>query len=196
MARRRRLARARPTATSAPMARPSSTPPTGTSSVWRQCGVGSTAISPPSRAACGQPPGRAWCERCDFVDVCAAGQEYELAQRAARPRRWLTLDAAQWTPASWRDRPAQQQPEWPDAAALDQAVKRLAALPPLVFAGEARALTARLGRGGRGARRSCSRRATAPSRFDAFSADSIRDKLQGHPADGRRAHLRRRACRW
>ena len=39
------------------------------------------------------------------------------------------------------------------------------------------------------ARPSCCRPATAPSRSTPFSADSIRDKLQGHPADGGRAHL-------
>ena len=44
------------------------------------------------------------------------------------------------------------------------------------------------------ARRSCSRPATAPESFDAFSADNIRDKLQGHPADVGRAHLLARAC--
>ncbi|NYF96807.1 class II 3-deoxy-7-phosphoheptulonate synthase [Janibacter cremeus] len=34
------------------------------------------------------------------------------------------------------DRPAAQQPEWPDRAALDDAVATLGSLPPLVFAGE------------------------------------------------------------
>jgi 3-deoxy-7-phosphoheptulonate synthase len=38
-----------------------------------------------------------------------------------------------------------QQPEWPDAAALTAAMERLRGLPPLVFAGEARALLAALG---------------------------------------------------
>jgi len=45
-----------------------------------------------------------------------------------------------WSPGSWRARPAAQQPEWPDAAALENALDRLRRLPPLVFAGEARAL--------------------------------------------------------
>ena len=34
------------------------------------------------------------------------------------------------------DLPAAQQPEWPDPAALEQAVATLATYPPLVFAGE------------------------------------------------------------
>ena len=45
---------------------------------------------------------------------------------------------------SWRERPAAQQPDWPDAAALEGAVAELRALPPLVFAGESRQLRAAL----------------------------------------------------
>jgi 3-deoxy-7-phosphoheptulonate synthase len=41
--------------------------------------------------------------------------------------------------------PAAQQPGWPDTAALADARERLHALPPLVFAGEARSLLAALG---------------------------------------------------
>ena len=52
---------------------------------------------------------------------------------------------AEWMPSSWRERPAAQQPQWPDEAALERALKQLAALPPLVFAGEARNLTKALG---------------------------------------------------
>src|SRR3954471_4807610 len=50
-----------------------------------------------------------------------------------------------WTPSSWRSRPAGQQPDWPDEGRVDDVLKRLAALPPLVFAGEARRLTPALG---------------------------------------------------
>src|ERR1700704_1635180 len=50
-----------------------------------------------------------------------------------------------WTPSSWRALPAGQQPEWPDGGRLEDVLKRLAALPPLVFAGEARRLKAALG---------------------------------------------------
>jgi len=45
-----------------------------------------------------------------------------------------------WSPSSWRERTALQQPEWPDPAAAAAAVGRLGASPPLVFAGEARNL--------------------------------------------------------
>ena len=49
-----------------------------------------------------------------------------------------------WSPDSWRHKPAAQQPPWPDGGALDRALKHLGSLPPLVFAGEARNLTAHL----------------------------------------------------
>jgi len=45
-----------------------------------------------------------------------------------------------WSPDSWRSRPIQQQPVYPDAARLQQVEQSLASYPPLVFAGEAREL--------------------------------------------------------
>ncbi len=50
-----------------------------------------------------------------------------------------------WTPDHWRRRPIRQQPAWPDGAALEAVEARLERMPPLVFAGEARSLRARLG---------------------------------------------------
>jgi 3-deoxy-7-phosphoheptulonate synthase len=82
-----------------------------------------------------------------------------------------------WSPSSWRDLPAAQQPDWPDPAALDGAVKTLSSLPPLVFAGEARDLTARLGKVAAGEAFLLQAGDCAES-FDAFSADAIRDKLK------------------
>ena len=52
----------------------------------------------------------------------------------------MTATPATWRPDSWRQRTALQQPDWPDPAAAAAAVERLKASPPLVFAGEARAL--------------------------------------------------------
>ncbi len=49
-----------------------------------------------------------------------------------------------WTPATWRAAEARQLPTYPDAAALADAERTLGTYPPLVFAGEARALTADL----------------------------------------------------
>ena len=55
-----------------------------------------------------------------------------------------------WSPESWRELPAAQQPEWDDPGALDRALKELRNQPPLVFAGEARALKESLGMVSRG----------------------------------------------
>ncbi len=82
-----------------------------------------------------------------------------------------------WSPASWRDRPAAQQPDWPDEAALDAVLKQMSTLPPLVFAGEARALTSHLGQVARGEAFLLQAGDCAES-FDAFGADAIRDKLK------------------
>src|SRR3954471_15927762 len=49
-----------------------------------------------------------------------------------------------WTPDSWRGKPIQQVPTYPDAAALKGVERQLAGFPPLVFAGEARKLKKQL----------------------------------------------------
>ena len=54
--------------------------------------------------------------------------------------------AAKWAPDSWTQAEARQLPQYPDAAALDAATAQLGNFPPLVFAGEARSLTAELAR--------------------------------------------------
>ncbi|MFD1694574.1 class II 3-deoxy-7-phosphoheptulonate synthase [Roseibium aestuarii] len=54
--------------------------------------------------------------------------------------------AEKWTPNSWRAKPILQVPEYPDLAALADVEKRLTSYPPLVFAGEARALKKQLAR--------------------------------------------------
>src|SRR5580698_9913914 len=54
------------------------------------------------------------------------------------------MTAQNWSPDSWRSKTAKQQPVYPDEAALKAAETRLARLPPLVFAGEARRLKKKL----------------------------------------------------
>jgi 3-deoxy-7-phosphoheptulonate synthase len=49
-----------------------------------------------------------------------------------------------WSPDSWQGRPAVQQPQYPDRAALDGALERLRHLPPLVTSWEVNALKAHL----------------------------------------------------
>jgi 3-deoxy-7-phosphoheptulonate synthase len=82
-----------------------------------------------------------------------------------------------WSPISWRAKLAAQQPPWPDEAGLDRALKHLGSLPPLVFAGEARALTAQLAQVAEG-RAFLLQAGDCAESFDAFSADAIRDKLK------------------
>jgi 3-deoxy-7-phosphoheptulonate synthase len=82
-----------------------------------------------------------------------------------------------WSAASWRTFPAAQQPDWPDADALKKAEARLASLPPLVFAGEARHLTRQLADVANGEAFLLQAGDCAES-FAEFSADSIRDKLK------------------
>ena len=82
-----------------------------------------------------------------------------------------------WSAASWRRFPAAQQPEWPDADALKKVEARLAVVPPLVFAGEARHLTTQLGNVANGEAFMLQAGDCAES-FTEFTADSIRDKLK------------------
>ena len=85
--------------------------------------------------------------------------------------------AQTWTPAAWRDLPVVQQPQWPDPAAVQQAEKHLASVPPLVFAGEARQLTDALGEVA-GGRAFLLQAGDCAESFSDFSADAIRDKLK------------------
>ncbi len=89
----------------------------------------------------------------------------------------LVSMAAKWAPDSWTQAEARQLPTYPDAAALDAATTTLESFPPLVFAGEARNLTAIWPRWSR-ARRSCSRAATAPKALPKHSANNIRDTFR------------------
>jgi 3-deoxy-7-phosphoheptulonate synthase len=83
----------------------------------------------------------------------------------------------EWTPPSWRARPASQLPEWPDPSALEAVRSSLATLPPLVFAGEARTLEASLATVADG-RAFVLQAGDCAESFTALSADEIRDKLK------------------
>lgn len=82
-----------------------------------------------------------------------------------------------WSIDSWKQFPADQQPDWPDEGNLDHALKELSGLPPLVFAGEARRLQDQLAEVCAGKALLLQAGDCAES-FDALSADSIRDKLK------------------
>jgi len=82
-----------------------------------------------------------------------------------------------WSPSSWQDAPIKQQPNWPDAGAYEAALKQIASMPPLVFAGEARSLQSSLARVAAGNAFLLQAGDCAES-FEEFSADNIREKLR------------------
>jgi 3-deoxy-7-phosphoheptulonate synthase len=82
-----------------------------------------------------------------------------------------------WSPSSWRAYPALHQPEWPDAERAEAARSRLAGLPPLVFAGEARQLRDSLAQVAAG-RAFVLQAGDCAESFHEFSAPLIRDKLK------------------
>ena len=82
-----------------------------------------------------------------------------------------------WTPSTWQTFPAVQQPNWPDTGELDRVLKQIAALPPLVFAGEARSLRSALGQVASGNAFLLQAGDCAES-FEEFTAVNIREKLR------------------
>ena len=85
--------------------------------------------------------------------------------------------AKSWTPTSWQTFPAQQQPDWPNPAALEAALQQISSYPPLVFAGEARSLQSALGQVAAGNAFLLQAGDCAES-FEEFSANNIREKLR------------------
>ena len=82
-----------------------------------------------------------------------------------------------WTPATWRDRPIQQNPTYPDGAALAAVEARLHGYPPLVFAGEARRLKAALAKAADG-RAFVLQGGDCAESFGDFNANMIRDTFR------------------
>ena len=85
--------------------------------------------------------------------------------------------AKTWTPDSWRAKPIQQVPTYPDADHVQRVEKTLAGYPPLVFAGEARTLEADLARVAEGKAFLLQGGDCAES-FAEFSANNIRDTFR------------------
>ncbi|MBL8639536.1 MAG: 3-deoxy-7-phosphoheptulonate synthase class II [Alphaproteobacteria bacterium] len=83
-----------------------------------------------------------------------------------------------WTPASWRTKPAKQLPSYgDDAPQLKETEAKLRELPPLVFAGEARALKAQLAQASEGNAFVLMGGDCAES-FAEFNAQKIRDTFR------------------
>jgi len=84
---------------------------------------------------------------------------------------------ALWTPDSWRGKTKNQIPVYDNASELSDVEKTLASYPPLVFAGEARALKARLASVSRGESFLLQGGDCAES-FNDFNATTIRDNFR------------------
>ena len=82
-----------------------------------------------------------------------------------------------WTPKSWRSKPAKHIPEYQDQAKLAEVEKTLAGYPPLVFAGEARQLKADLAEVAEG-RAFLLQGGDCAESFAEFHPDNIRDTFR------------------
>ena len=82
-----------------------------------------------------------------------------------------------WSPSSWREYPIIQVPEYPDQQRLNNVEQELAALPPLVFAGEVQSLRSKLGQVAEGQAFLLQGGDCAES-FAEFSANHIRDTFK------------------
>ncbi|WP_374972961.1 class II 3-deoxy-7-phosphoheptulonate synthase [Spongiibacter marinus] len=82
-----------------------------------------------------------------------------------------------WSRDSWRNKTALQQPRYGDAAALSAVEQSLAAMPPLVFAAEARALHSQLAEVAEG-RAFLLQGGDCAESFGDFSANNIRDTFK------------------
>ena len=81
---------------------------------------------------------------------------------------------AAWSPASWREFPVAQAPQYPDAQALAAVEAQIGKFPPLVFAGEARKLKRTLGEVAQG-RAFLLQGGDCAEAFAEHAADNIRD---------------------
>src|SRR6202046_4448096 len=86
----------------------------------------------------------------------------------------MDMAESRWNPESWRAKPIEQAPAFPDGAALAEVERQLAGYPPLVFAGEARKLKRALGKAMVGEAFLLQGGDCAES-FAEHSADNIRD---------------------
>lgn len=89
----------------------------------------------------------------------------------------MAVTPSAWSPSSWRSCDAYQQPAWPDEKRRAAVVGRLAEMPPLVFAGEARQLLASLASVAEG-RAFVLQAGDCAESFHDTSARTIREKLR------------------
>ena len=82
-----------------------------------------------------------------------------------------------WTPESWQKLTAVQQPNWPDLDNYKTVLSEISQYPPLVFAGEVRALKQQLAEAAQG-KGFLIQGGDCAETFAEFRADPIRDKLK------------------
>jgi hypothetical protein len=89
----------------------------------------------------------------------------------------MAVTGSVWSPSSWRSYPALHQPEWPSEERAEAVRGKLATVPPLVFAGEARQLRAALAEVADG-RAFLLQAGDCAESFNDISAIHIREKLK------------------
>jgi 3-deoxy-7-phosphoheptulonate synthase len=89
----------------------------------------------------------------------------------------MAVRGTTWSPSSWRDYAAGQQPDWPSPERVEAVRERLSRMPPLVFAGEARALRNTLAAVADG-RAFVLQAGDCAESFHEFTAINIREKLK------------------
>lgn len=80
----------------------------------------------------------------------------------------------EWSPQSWKKYEAKQQPNYPDQGVLKESCNQIAAMPPLVFAGESRIMQENIAKAARGDSFLLFGGDCAEA-FSQFSANHIRD---------------------
>ena len=99
---------------------------------------------------------------------------YEAADRGDKQISATGASLKDWSPDSWKQREALQQPKYEDPDELEKALTEIADRPPLVFAGEARSLQAQLANAAAGNAFVLFGGDCAES-FKEFRADAVRD---------------------
>ena len=82
-----------------------------------------------------------------------------------------------WSPTSWQAKVVKQQPNYPDAKALNRVLEHLARLPPLVTSWEIETLRSELAEAGEG-RRFLLQGGDCSESFEECSSDNVVQKLK------------------
>ena len=84
---------------------------------------------------------------------------------------------SEWTPSTWENYEAKQQPKWPSQTAVDKVTKKLSTLPTLIFAGEVEKLKQQMALAEQG-KAFLLQGGDCAEDFDACNAIAIRESLK------------------